>query len=111
MSRWSGSVGFVKTEDKGYGVFEPVEIKRPYFGDTVVDVRRIQDQERSTNPSLSLNTRISMVADEFALKNLAHMRWVEYMGAKWSITSATVQFPRIELNFGSVYVGEEEDNG
>lgn len=106
MTRYYGSVGFVKTVDQGYGVWEPEEIVFPYYGDVLNNIRRWSDKQDSSNSDLSLNNTISIVADTFAMENLAAIKWAEYMGCRWHVTSATINYPRIELSLGGVYAEE-----
>ena len=109
MSRFYGLIGFVKTVDKGYGVWESEEISYPYYGDVLSNVRRWSDKQDSSNSNLELNNTISIVADTFIMENLAAIRWVEFMGMRWHVTSATINSPRIELTLGSVYAEEISD--
>lgn len=106
MARYYGSVGFVTTVDKGYGVWESEETVFPYYGDIISNVRRWSDKQDSVNSNLALNNTISIIADKFAFGNLAAIRWAEYMGEKWQVTSATINYPRIELTLGGVYAEE-----
>jgi hypothetical protein len=52
--------------------------------------------------------KIEIIADPFAFGNFSRIRYVEYMGQKWRVTSATpVGGPRISLNVGGVWNGDE----
>lgn len=103
MARWYGQVGFVMTVETEPGVWEPVDQPRDYYGDILMNNRRWSQKQDSINDDLSLNNRISIVADEFANEHLAAIKWVEYMGHKWKITSVEISFPRIILTIGGVY--------
>lgn len=106
MARWYGEVGFVETVEVEPGVWEPADTVRDYFGDVLSNVRRWDQKQDSSNDDLSLNNRISIVADAFAMEHLAAIKWVEFMGAKWKVSTATIAFPRIELSIGGVYNAE-----
>lgn len=110
MARFYGYVGFIETVDDGTGIWEQKETIRPYYGDVGNDVRRWNTQQQSVNDNLQLNNNISILADEFAYQNLSAMKWVEWNGVKWRITSAEVNFPRITLHFGGVWNGPADQS-
>ena len=64
-----------------------------------------QNQSQSTNDNLNINRQISIVADQFAYDNIGFIRYAEFMGSKWKVTSAEPQQPRIVLTLGGVYNG------
>lgn len=103
MARWYGQVGFVETVETEPGVWEPTDFPRDYYGDVLMNNRRWDQKQDSTNDDLSLNNRISIVADEFVNEHLAAIKWVTYMGSKWKVTGVEIAFPRIILTIGGVY--------
>lgn len=103
MTRWYGKAGFVKTEEVEAGVWEPTTIERDYYGDILSNVCRWDQKTDSSNGDISLNNQLSIVCDSFAMENWAFLKWVEYGGAKWKVTSVSVEFPRLVLSFGGVY--------
>lgn len=103
MARWYGQIGFVVTEEVSPGVWEPVEIPRNYYGDFIENGRRWNQNQDSVNSDLLMNNQLSIVADTFATEHLAFIRWAEVNGIKWTVTSATIAYPRITLSFGGVY--------
>ena len=103
MARWFGQVGFEVTVEVEPGVWEPVQQPRNYYGDILTNNRRWDQKQDSTNDDLTLNNRISIVADEFANKHLAAIRWAEFKGIKWKVTGAEIAYPRIILTMGGVY--------
>lgn len=107
MARWHGMAGFVVTDEVEPGVWEPRTIKRPYYGDVLSNSRRWNQKQDSSNDDISLSNQISIVCDSFAMENWACLKWVEYGGAKWKVTSVDVAFPRLVLSFGGVYAETE----
>ena len=87
---------------------KPVEkiIERMYYGDLIRNTRRLQSAEQ-LNDNINVANEISIVADPFANENFHSMRYVEFMGAKWKVTSVEVQYPRLILSIGGVYNGEQ----
>ena len=105
MAKFSGKVGFVDTIPVSAGVYEEQLIERPYFGDVIRNIRRLEPAE-GLNDNLALNNSISIVADAYAMHNYFAIRYVEWMGAKWKVTAVEVLGPRLLLNFGGVYNGQ-----
>ena len=104
MARFSGKIGFVTTSETSPDVWTETVTERNYMGDVSRNVWTNQNSG-NVNDNLNLSNTISIVADSFAYENFSHMRYVKYMGAKWNISSAEVQRPRIILTIGGVYNG------
>lgn len=104
MSKWCGNVGYETTSETSPGVFEEIIEPRRHYGDVLRSVRRLTNSG-TVNDNISISIEISIVADPFALKNFHSIRYVEYMGAKWKVTSAEARYPRIILTPGEVYNG------
>lgn len=87
------------------GIHKSEIIERQYYGDVLQ--RNLHYQESQTIiENMNLNNEISIVADNFILKNAYAMRYVVYLGTKWSIRTISVDYPRITFTFGGVYNGE-----
>ena len=83
---------------------EVIEEKGPYYGDEIRNNRRLQSADQ-TNDNINISNEISIVADPYANQNFHSMRYVQYMGAKWKVSTATVQHPRLILTLGGLYNG------
>ena len=59
------------------------------------------------NDDLNINMTLSIVADPFAYQNFHQIKYAEYMGSKWKVSSIEVQYPRLILTLGGVYNGED----
>lgn len=102
MGRFSGKVGFVRTEETKPGVYMPVSTERKYRGDMLS--RKIRfDSGEGTIKDFSLNNDVSIVADKFSRENLGYIRYVVLNGLKWEVLSATIEHPRIRLSLGGLY--------
>ena len=55
------------------------------------------------NDDINVANEISIVADPYANQNFHLMKYVEFMGTKWKITTVEVQYPRLILSIGGVY--------
>lgn len=107
MAKFYGVIGYASLEEQTEGgvpngVFVEGFTERSYFGDILQDTRRLSSNE-NLNDDVELSNRISVIADPFAIANFRKIRYVEFMGAKWKVSSAEVQYPRIILTVGGVY--------
>ena len=102
MAKFYGIIGFAEQVEKVPGVYDSEITERPYFGDLIRNTRRYESASQ-LNDNLNIANEISIIADPFAYQNFHAMRYVEFMGAKWKITTVEVQFPRLILNIGGVY--------
>lgn len=106
MARFSGTIGFLRTEETDPenhpGVYVEVLKEKRYFGDVLSNSRR-WDQNGTLNESLVINNRISIVADSFANENIGAMRYVKLNGELWKITNVEVQRPRLIITIGGLY--------
>lgn len=105
MAKWYGVVGYVEPKETSPGVWKDVVTERNYFGDVLSNTSRWSAKTDSTNDNLDVNNRISIVADPFAYQNFHCIKFVEFMGAKWKVSSVEVQSPRLILTLGGVYNG------
>lgn len=106
MGRWFGKVGYSETVETAPGVWMPQDTVREYYGDVTRNVTRWTGNSDSTNDNLTVNTQISIVADPFAVEKFYSIKWIEFMGAKWSVESIDpTQPPRLILTLGGVYNG------
>lgn len=108
MAKFSGKIGFSQMVEKKPGYWVEDIVERPYYGDITRLMGGYQNSG-NVNDNITLNNTISIVADPYANENFQHMRYVVYMGTKWKITNAEVQYPRIILTIGGVcnaYLGK-----
>lgn len=106
MAKWFGKVGYSETVETAPGVWMPQDTERKYYGDVARNTTRWTGNPNSTNDNLTVNTQISIVADPFATDNFYSIKWVEFMGRKWSVDSVDpTQPPRLILTLGGVYNG------
>lgn len=105
MAKWSGMVGYAITEETKPGVWTPTIVERPYFGDLENNYNTVQSSDK-VNDDIKVSNNISIVADPYAHENFHAIRYAEFMGAKWSVVTAKVQYPRIILSLGGVYNGQ-----
>ena len=102
MAKFYGNVGFAETVETEPSVWEEKIVERPYFGDVLRRSRRLESSG-NVNSNVNVTNEISIVADPYANQNLFAMRYVEFMGTKWEISTVDVQYPRLVLTIGGVY--------
>ncbi len=105
MAKFYGAVGYAVTEENTPGVWVENIIERMYYGELIRNTRKLQSTEY-LNDDINISNEISILADPFAYANFHSMRYVDFMGAKWKITSVEVQYPRLILTVGGVYNGK-----
>ena len=109
--KWYGEIGFNEEMETEPGVYEPKLIKRKFFGDILVKSWREQQGDK-INPDLQVTNKLSVVADPYLKNNFHKIAYVEFSGAKWTVSSVEVNYPRLTLSLGSLYLEEaDEDEG
>lgn len=105
MAKFYGVIGFIDSVETEPGIWEETIVERSYYGDLVRNTSRFQPSG-GVNDDINIANNISVIADPYANENFQHMRYVEFMGAKWKISNAEVQYPRIILTIGGLYNGD-----
>jgi hypothetical protein len=104
MARFFGRVGYGETVESAPGVWVDEIVEYPYYGDVIRDSRELRQGE-NLNMDLSVQNSISIMADEYANEHFFAIRYVEWAGSLWTISSVEVQRPRLLLRLGEVYNG------
>ncbi len=107
MARFSGKVGYLVYEETRPGIWEETITERTYRGDVVKNKSMWQSTEY-VNDDINISSDISIVADAFAYQHFSEIKYVEFMGAKWKVTTATPERPRITLTLGGLYNGQQD---
>lgn len=102
MAKFYGKIGYGVTEETSPGVWEEFITEKSYYGEVIRNTRKLQSLDK-VNDDVNISNEISIVADPFAYKNFHSIRYVEYMGAKWKVTTVDVQYPRLVLSLGGLY--------
>jgi hypothetical protein len=102
MGKFYGKIGYAETIETTPGVWQESITERSYFGDVLRDTSKMREG-KNLNDDLTIDNRLSVVADPYAYQKFHSMRYVEWMGALWKITNIEVQRPRLILTIGGVY--------
>lgn len=105
MAKWYGKVGYAISTEVRPGVWVPKPVERPYFGDLMKNIAKWTPSGK-VNDDLNVANQISIVADPFAYDNFQSIKYIEFMGAAWDVSSIEVQRPRLILSIGGLYNGE-----
>lgn len=113
MALYSGKIGFAETaerivESEGEpihsGIFEDTIVERHYRGEIMKETVNWRSSS-VPNDDLVPSHRISIIADNFAIKNSATIKYLIWNMTYWKITSIEIQRPRLILSLGGVYNG------
>lgn len=104
MAKFYGKIGYAEAKEITPGNWEEEIIEKEHYGNILQDTRKYQ-QSGNVNDNIVISNRISILADPFAMENSHLIRYVEFMGTKWRISSIEVQYPRLILSLGDVYNG------
>lgn len=104
MTRFFGKVGYSTSTKVSPGVWEDVITEREYAGDELRNTRYFA-QGDTVLGKVSFQTRISVLADAYALENFIDIRYVWWAGSQWIVESVDVERPRLTLLLGSKYNG------
>lgn len=102
MAKFFGKIGFAQTEETEPGIWNNSIVEKDYYGDITRNTRRWNNGE-GVNDNLDISNEISVVADKFAYDNLQAMKYIVWLNAKWKITNASVQYPRLVLSVGGMW--------
>lgn len=109
--RYHGKVGFTTSEDRGDGVWIPTTTERYYTGDVLTNYFNRREDDK-VNDNIISNNRISIVSDDFALRNHSYIKYAELYGIRWEVSGVDVStLPRIILTLGEPYGGTDYEDG
>lgn len=109
MAKFYGKIGFIETVDNGNGIWEERETVRKYYADVGNDVRRWDYKQNASNDDLQLNNNMSILCDSFLQEHAGAIKWVEWGGARWRVSSVEINYPRLTLHFGGVWDGTPDE--
>lgn len=104
MAKYCGNIGFIENVETSPGVWTPVVTERKYFGDVIKNNKRNQLGDK-VNADVVISNSISIISDPYADQNFGHIRYIEWMNQRWTVSSIEVAFPRLILEVGGIYNG------
>ena len=106
MGKWFGRIGYAEQLETTPGVWEEKIVERNYYGDVVRNYRKLESSGE-VNDNINVSVEISIVADPYAIQNFHAMRYIEYMGGLWKLSNVEVNYPRLILQIGGLYNGQQ----
>ncbi len=106
MGRFYDIVGYADSVETppGSGVWVDQITEIAYYGDVIRNTRKLESGDK-VNDDITVGNSISIVADEYANKHFFKIKYIQWAGEKWTVTSVEVKSPRLILSLGSVYNG------
>lgn len=111
MARYYGKIGYTETieqidpiTNKSNGIWDEAVIERNYYGEIIQNSQGFKSSGQ-VNDNITINVKISIIADPYANMNSNHIRYAEFMGVKWKVVSIIPQYPRLILTLGDEYNG------
>lgn len=102
MTKFSGIVGFKSDQvESEPGVWTETYTERHMTG-SVIRAATAVTSDSVINSDIKMNNSISVIGDQFSFENFSNIRYIIYMGQKWSVDNVQIQRPRIILEIGSV---------
>lgn len=103
MTKFYGEVGYAETVEGSPGVWvEKINERRSYYGDVLQNNRKLETTD-NVNDDINVNVSISIMADAYAYDHMFNIRYVEWQGAKWKVTTVEPRRPRLILYIGGLY--------
>lgn len=104
MARFYGRVGFIfGSIETRLGIWVENKSERNYYGDVMKRRLSWESSDSTINDSIKIGNQFSILADEYAEEHMYAMKWIEWKGVKWKITSVEIERPRMILTIGDVY--------
>lgn len=108
MEKFYGKVGFINTEVTSPGVYGEVAVEKPYYGEVERNSFRLSGNDKVNENVVIVNT-ITIVADAYATEHFSSIRYIEWLGSKWKVSSVQVERPVIRMTLGEVWNGVTAD--
>lgn len=108
--KYFGNAGFrLKDVEVEPDVYEPQLVVKRVRGNVISSrYRRDQNGDKSTIDNIRITNQISLVADQFFMKHISNLLYMEYQGVKWKVESFDVsRAPRVIVDLGGVYNEQE----
>lgn len=103
--KYAGEIGFGVSSEVRPSVWQETIVTRRYKGDVNRVSRRLQSVDK-INDDIVISNEIEIFADAFAYENFQNIKYVTWMGTKWTVNTITVEHPRLILEIGGVYNGD-----
>lgn len=107
MNKFFGKIGYGITTESIPGVWSEEIIEKFYYGDIIKNSRNLEENS-VINDNIVISNSISIVADAYAYEHFFNIRYIEWLGVKWTVKKAEIQRPRLILTIGGQYNSGEK---
>lgn len=108
--KYSGKIGFADEVEKEPGVWLPDIVEKHYFGEVSRFIAK-SDQDAEVTVDQNVNNEISIIADTYAMKHIAGIRYICWLGVKWRVGTVQINYPRLVLSIGGLYNNVKTESG
>lgn len=105
MARFCGIIGFASTEQTIPGVWSEKIIEKRVYGDVIKNRQKTVSSNINTESIIS--NEFSILANPYIQDNIPNIRYIQYRGVKWNVSSVDIEYPRLILSLGGVYNEQE----
>lgn len=111
MAKWAGLVGYAtESEEKVPGVWTDGDFIEKHQRGDIIRASKDQNTETRINDDITLQNRISIVADSYIKTNFEYIRYIVWRNVAWKVTDIELQYPRIIVTLGGVWNGERANS-
>lgn len=101
--KYHGVVGYTKTVPTAPGVYEEEVVEIPCFGD-VTRNRAKWNQGAGINDDIEISNSFSLMLNAQLTECFMDLRYIEWLGTKWKISTVEIAPPRLNVQVGGLYV-------
>lgn len=102
MAKWIGNIGFFENVEIRPGVWKEVITPYRYLGELIVNRKDIINNSQ-INDEIRVSNQIKIISNPYANNNFHNIKWVEFLGQKWKVTSVSVEQPNLLLTLGGIF--------
>lgn len=106
MPKTMCAIGFGVSKETSPGIWKDEITQKQYRAEIIRNSRRLQSTDK-VNSNIVITNELSIIADPYAKLNFHAIRYAEFMGTKWEVTTVSVEYPRLILTLGGVYNGPQ----
>lgn len=102
MGKYAGNIGYGINSETVPGVWSETIVEKRVYGEVFKNVRRLENGE-GLNNDIVTSMQISFISNPYSQVNFHLIKYAWYLGTRWKIIDASVEYPRIILTLGGVY--------
>lgn len=107
--KWYGQIAYGNCVEVEPGIWEDDITEVNCFGELVRNYSQSYQQGTRINEDISVSNKISVLATPNLLESFHTIKYITFSGAKWKVSEVEVQYPRLIITLGSLYLEDEEE--